>query len=114
MRCTLRDVAKHPSGLASWWIDLPMRRRAWWSMALMEPGTGWLRWGRDDRSRIYYDPPDMDQWTVTPPLRRAWDQIHWALLIPRLMIREHLTWDEAGPAWECLRADPERKKDLWR
>jgi hypothetical protein len=114
MRATLADVRKHPKWLIAWWIDLPFRRRIWWSDALWAEGEGWLRWKIGWRSRYSYDPPDFEQWAVYPPLRRLWIQIHWIMLIPLLRRREHLSWEELAPAWECLRADPERKKELWR
>ena len=91
-----------------------MRRRSWWHQALLDEGEGWLRWKMGYRTSYSYEPPDYEEWVTIPPLRRAWMQARWVMMIPRLMIREHLSWEEVAPAWECLLADPERKKELWK
>jgi hypothetical protein len=90
----LGQAVRHPAGFGDWWIDLPMRQRWWWREVLLEPGEGWLRWGSDWRERIHYDPPDIDQWVVFPPLHRAWLAITGYVLHPVFVLRGDCRWNE--------------------
>ena len=116
MRATINDLRRHPTWIGSWLYELPYRRRDWWRNALLAEGEGWLRFapgermGYENLGEGLYNP---EYWRVAPPLRRLYEFIRWSLIIPRVMFKEHLSWEEAAPAWECLRADPERRKELW-
>lgn len=114
MRSKFKHVIHKPHDLAGWWIDLPFRTRPWWREALFAPGEGWLKWDMDWRVDYCYDPPSYDEWEVYPPLRRAWFAVRQILVVPNLMLNEGFSWEEARPWFGCLRADEERKKELWR
>lgn len=114
MRWTIGQVWKHPDRWLGWWEDLPYRTKRWWGDALFAPGEGWLKWDHDYRTWYSYDPPDYESWAVYPPLRRAWFQVKWILQIPYLMRHEHLSWEEVRPDFSTLRADADRKKELWK
>jgi hypothetical protein len=94
-----------------------MRRLSWWKVALWAEGEGWLRWKDLDVETYYWESNAecyAPEWhRVWPPLRRFHDWARWWLIVPRVMLREHLSWEEARPDWSCLRADPDRRKELW-
>ena len=97
--------------LFCWWEDLPWRRRSWWHEALFAPGEGWLRWRSDYRERISYEPPDIDQWWVFPPLHRYWLAATGWMAHPILVLRGDLRWREF-PVWSdvsCLKSADRRE-----
>lgn len=111
MRAHLSDVARHPSWLSVWWDDLPYRKRSWWWEVLREPGSGWLRWKPEWRERISYDPPDLDQWMVYPPLHRLWLAVLGIVMHPRFVLQGDCRWNE-WPTWSdvsCL-VDEDRRR----
>lgn len=95
-----------------------MRRRHWWRWLLFEPGAGWLTWKGDHRERVCYDPPDFDQWTVYPPLRRVWFFLRSCFALPWLAVRGQIRWRESFPSWGDLDVliDDDRRRGgaLWR
>lgn len=76
MRATLSDVARHPTWLPDWWVELPWRRRPLRKMRalLATPGRGWLRWGMLHCQQVggWYGLQEPEFATVAPPARRAW------------------------------------------
>ena len=118
MRATLLDVIKHPTWIDDWWLELPMRQCHWWKIALFAKGEGWLRWAHEDIETQEWESNACTwcpEWhRVWPPIRRMAIQFRWLLTAPLLMKREHLSWEEVGPDWSQLRADPERRLELWR
>lgn len=112
MRATVGDVVRQPKWLASWWEELPARRWHWWHEVLFEPGQGWLRWGWDRRERIYYDPPDMDQWQVAPPLRRVWLWVAAYITAPWHMLRHGCSFCQVVCSWSDMQTwtDDDRKR----
>lgn len=92
MRATISDVVRHPSWIASWWIDCPWRRLRNFRTLLFMEGRGWLRW----KTGTYDYVETVDPWlggptysaTCFPPLRR--------LLIPTL---DTLSWIAHGFGW---------------
>jgi hypothetical protein len=94
-----------------------MRRSCWWRELFLAEGEGWFRWawgervGYENLGEGLYNP---EYRRVGPPLRRAWEQVCWAFNVPRLMLREHLSWEEVRPDLTWLRADSERREELWR
>lgn len=100
MRYTAGDVLTHPSRVADWWLELPLRRSvrrlAWWRWLLFEKGQGWLRWGTDTAwfAGSYLDPPE--PYGIAPPLRRLWWAIRYRAKWPFDMRdedrRRHAAW----------------------
>lgn len=114
MRTHLREVVRRPSDLALWWDDLPMRHRWWWRILLLTEGEGWLRWKSAYRERIWYDPPDIDQWYVYPPLHRAWLTWTTCLWLPWAALRGHIRWREVRLSREdTAMLISEDRKRLW-
>lgn len=122
MRATLRDVTRHPSRFADWWLDLPWRKRPLRNLRvlLFTPGLGWLRWGMGEYSWVEVVEPELGGPTLyatcAPPLRRAWlwvwTRVAWMLRgggWVRIPDRgwERLTWRE----YVVTRADLEYERD---
>lgn len=95
MRVRAKDILRHPHDLGLWWEDLPMRQRMWWREVLLTKSEGWLCWKPAWRERIWYDPPDIDQWQVFPPLRRAWLALTTWCWLPWAALRGQIRWSEA-------------------
>jgi hypothetical protein len=114
MRATLRDVVHHPGWLDDWWIELPMRRSSWWREVLLTPGEGWLCWSSDWRRHVSYDPPDLDEWVVFPPLHRAWLAVTGWVRHPWWVLRGDCRWNEWPSLADvsCLKSD--ERKHLFR
>jgi len=113
MRANVRDVMRHPTWIASWWLDWPCRHLHFWRLLLFEPGQGWLRWGTDMRSTWWGEHEPPDEYLVAPPLRRlAWNA---RAIIEWLLNRDGLQ-DDAPFDWAVCRGfyrDEDRKRELW-
>jgi hypothetical protein len=113
MRTILRDVVRHPSWLVGWWLEWPCRHLNFWRLLLFEPGQGWLRWGKDERSSrlSYMEPPET--YVVAPPLHRlVWN---FRGIVDWLLNRDGLR-DDAPFDWAVCRGfyrDEDRKQNLW-
>lgn len=105
---------RHPSGLADWWLELPMRRRWWWRELLLEPGEGWLRWAPDWRTSIRYDPPDFEEWQVFPPLRRAWLAVRGVVEHPFLVAKGYVRWAEWPSMADVAMLKSDERKRMWQ
>lgn len=113
MRWTIGDTIVRPARLAGWWIDLPMRERMWWQELLWAPGAGWLRWKPDWRERVYYDPPDIEQWVVYPPLHRAWLAVSMFVRHPWSVWRGECEWNEWPSLIDVSVLKDDERKRLW-
>ena len=126
MRPTIRDVVKHPSWFGGWWADLPLRTKHFWKLLLFDKGTGWLRWGFDERTDFggYMDAPE--PYEVAPPLRRLWIYVRAWLMLPYVCTfgyknhyeeegRTRLTFTEWRLTWGDISylVEKERKRELW-
>ena len=116
MRANVRDVMRHPTWIASWWLDWPCRHLHFWRLLLFEPGQGWLRWGTDERVEYWDIGTDFmfpEPYLVVPPLRRfLWNV---ATIVAWLLNRQGLR-DDAPFTWAAgagFYRDKDRKRELW-
>jgi hypothetical protein len=119
VRTTLRDVARHPSRVLSWWEDAPVRMLSFWGTLLLAEGQGWLRWAitddegsRWDSGLCGYVP---ERVVLAPPARRVWMMLQGTVATACLAARGEIEWREVGVGWQDVSyyRDPDRPRELW-